>query len=324
MKFRNNESASIKNYSSDFYESFIEKYFNEWVVNYSDYYKCFNKIYLDDAEGKEISEIKTKLINYKNEIYKKYKNKSELLKALSNYIEQEYQCKNKEELNKAIKFIENLFNEINKNNNNNKDNINNLIQFPRLFNSDSNDERRDDEAQIIKCLIDYSESKILIRNIFNNNNKISSLQKLEEFPQMNYIFEIIFKYMSDWENNKNIKNKSMEQLDLILNSNLLYNLIQINPIYSKREKIIEILNKSMERKDITDDQVRWAYSMSINYHPSFQLIIPYLTPKDIIPLFTFRIPNESITEGLLFRKEDLNIFLSNAAKKFVFSKNFKN
>ena len=38
---------------------------------------------------------------------------------------------------------------------------------------------------------------------------------------MNYIFEIIFKYMRDWENNKNMKDKSMEQLDLILNSNLM-------------------------------------------------------------------------------------------------------
>ncbi len=63
----------LKIYNSDFYV--IEKYFNEWVVNYSDYYKFFNKIYLDDAKGKEISEIKTKFVNFKIEIHKKYKYK---------------------------------------------------------------------------------------------------------------------------------------------------------------------------------------------------------------------------------------------------------
>ena len=74
----------LKIYNSDFYESFVEKYFNECVVNYSEYYKFFNKIYLDDVKGKEISEIKTKFVNVKNEINKKYKYKSKLLNTFLN------------------------------------------------------------------------------------------------------------------------------------------------------------------------------------------------------------------------------------------------
>ena len=110
----------LKIYTSDFYESFIEKYFNERVVNYSDYYKFFNKIYLDDAEGKEISEIKTKFVSCKNEINKKYKYKSILLNTLLNSTQKQRRIK------ETIKFIENIFIEINIINNN-KDNINNLI-----------------------------------------------------------------------------------------------------------------------------------------------------------------------------------------------------
>ena len=303
--FRDKDCLFIEKYSSSFY-NYIKSIMDNWCSKYSDYKKQVFEIFIMYNEIEELKPLKIKLEELNSKIGKSLENTSnkKLLNALSKYIKEMNESKNKEELQNTIDLVQNILKGLVKVSNNKVKN--DLIRLPRLFDSESSFEVTN-EQKIIKCLIEYSECKNLIENIMKNRNKISSLQNLEQISDT--IYEIIFRQISENKINNKTKKENIKIIDLILNSNLLYNIIKIDPKYANGNKIIDMINKTIKRKDVKRKNLSWAYSLSVNYYPSFLLNIPNFSPSDLIPMFAIKLPNGKIQPGILLKEN--NIFLMN-------------
>jgi WD40 repeat protein len=78
--------------------------------------------------------------------------------------------------------------------------------------------------------------------------------------------------------------------------------------YIKTNNIIKLLNKYIERKNIDEKDIQWAYSISKKYEPSFELIIPYFNPDDYIPLFTYKDLDGEFIYGIKLSEINANIY----------------
>ena len=173
--------------------------------------------------------------------------------------------------------------------------------------------------KIIFSLINYNKCLKIIENIENTKNKIERLgyyneldlviNKQGENKGLKGALKILRKII--FEDNKEIKIQYSKD---ILLSNLTIELFIINNFksYLNIYKIYEKINKYKSRDHIDNENRKFAYYLTNNIPPNFEIIIPELNINAILSLFVLNPyeDNDELKIGLLTEVLGINPFMN--------------
>ena len=299
-----NQGKFLENYNEELFTNFKE-ILEQWKNLYSNFNSEIYSIFIDKSNEKEIADIKKKIEKLKSEIDKELMNypDNSLYKSLKNYL---FSLKpTSENFQNAEYFIKQIISQPTRKLTDKKDIE--LIHFPYLLKDYKEKYNEEEEHILFNILIEYSINYKLIEDICKNRKRISSLIELEKYLEIKEIKELILKNCLI-SKNEEFKQELLDYFQHLLKSYLLNKILKKCQKYIIRNNIVNLLNKYMDRKNIKERDIQWADLKNKKYEPFFELIIPEFTPKDYIPLFTFKDFDGKLIKGIRLFQDDINIF----------------
>lgn len=170
------------------------------------------------------------------------------------------------------------------------------IHFP-IVEYDNDIKPRGDFQKIYSLLMDYSDTKNLLNDLKNyedkrtcmNLGKIKKYLKIQEdstFEGIKIQYNILYDKIMGHSDKLETFINDFE--DSVL-SNLILNIYYINKKYLNKNILIEKLNKYCDRNTINESEIEidleWASFLSKTREPFDKIILPMYSPESIIKLF---------------------------------------
>ena len=174
-----------------------------------------------------------------------------------------------------------------------------FIHFP-IVKYDNDIKPRGDFQKIYSLLMDYSDTKNLLNDLKNyedkrtcmNLGKIKKYLKIQEdstFEGIKIQYNILYDKIMGHSDKLETFINDFENSVL---SNLILNIYYINKKYLNKNILIEKLNKYCNRNTINESEIEidleWASFLSKTREPFDEIILPMYSPKSIIKLFALK------------------------------------
>jgi hypothetical protein len=164
------------------------------------------------------------------------------------------------------------------------------------------DSQRTQHQQFCEILIHYAKILNLIRQIDQNNDPIQCLYLLFEYPDFTAHVKDLeqFIWFHPSEIDSPIRKKLIFFLQSFLKACTFYSLFSLKSEYLiKPSTMITEFDIFMDRNEINDYNIPWAYQMSTKFSPDFMIQIPRFLPLYLIPLFV-QLKEEKYFPGFFF------------------------
>ena len=278
-------------------DDIIKDYLKEWNENFEKYMKDLDEVYYIKIGKEKEYQIKKKFDKLKT---KKSKISIDFVKGLLDdmiehinniavFTEDNYAIA-EIDVNNVLKDSEGYIDTSSKTT---------FIHFP-IVEYDNDIKPRGDFQKIYSLLMDYSDTKNLLNDLKNyedkrtcmNLGKIKKYLKIQEdstFEGIKIQYNILYDKIMGHSDKLETFINDFE--DSVL-SNLILNIYYINKKYLNKNILIEKLNKYCDRNTINESEIEidleWASFLSKTREPFDKIILPMYSPESIIKLFFFK------------------------------------
>ena len=282
-------------------DNIIKDYLKEWNENFEKFMKDLDEVYYIKI-GKEKEHLIKKKFDKLIEKLKAKKSKisidfvkgllDDMIEHISNitiFTEDNYAIA-EIDVNNALKDSEGYITTSSKTT---------YIHFP-IVEYDNEIKPRGDFQKIYSLLMDYSDTKNLLNDLKNyedkrtcmNLGKIKKYLKIQEettFDGIKIQYNILYDKIMGHSDKLETFINDFE--DSVL-SNLILNIYNINKKYLNKNILIEKLNKYCNRNTINESEIEidleWASFLSKTREPFDEIILPMYSPESIIKLFALK------------------------------------
>lgn len=154
--------------------------------------------------------------------------------------------------------------------------------------------------QLFKALIWYSQIKAILSDIIAGSNIIQNVWKLNDFEELEYPRENMFTTIIT-NNQSKLPLQNTNQALYTLNAHMIIKLYEVNRLYIQdRTKIVEVLNKYMNRTNCSDAEINYIYHAVTTLPSNLSLTIPQFCPNDLVFLIVNKRSKHDYRTGPLF------------------------